>query len=264
MSSETSGSTRSDKPGSSNGLSLLYRRYTTSSALANVDVERTLAWTKAYIRDNFNPFLPSAKSAHILEIGCGYGRNLLALQDLGYTNTQGIDLSSEQVSYARDTLGLGQVQQADALEWLQQAKGGFDCILLIDVLEHLDLDTLMSLGELMYEKLAPGGSVIVQVPNDLSPFNPFRQGDLTHVRAFTSQSLQQFFTSVNLQMLGVHSALPIRAGVGLIRRVLWRVLFNPIFSLLFFLLHGRSMFTTVFTANVIAVAQKPAKGGLSQ
>lgn len=255
---------QSKKPVPGKGISLLYDRYTTSSALANLDAAKTLAWTKAYIRDNLSTFLPHEKSARILEIGCGYGRNLLALQALGYTNTQGIDLSGEQVSYARHTLGLGQVQQADALQWLQDAETGFDCILLIDVLEHLDLDTLMSLGELMYEKLAPGGSVIVQVPNDLSPFNPFRQGDLTHVRAFTSQSLQQFFTSVNLHMLGVHSALPIRAGVGLVRRTLWRVLFNPIFSLLFFLLHGRSTFTTVFTANVIAVAQKPVKAGQSQ
>lgn len=264
MSSETGSSTQSSKPAPGRGIGILYNRYTTTSALANVDVNQTLDWTKAYMKDNFSAFLPRDKSARILEIGCGYGRNLLALQALGYTNTQGIDLSGEQVSYAQHTLGLGQVQQADALQWLQEAEAGFDCILLIDVLEHLDLDTLMSLGELMYEKLALGGRVIVQVPNDLSPLNPFRQGDLTHLRAFTSQSLQQFFASVNLCMQGVYSALPICAGVGLVRRMLWRVLFNPVFSLLFFLLHGRSAFTTVFTANVIAVAHKPAKAELSQ
>lgn len=264
MSSETGSSTQSSKPAPGRGIGILYNRYTTTSALANVDVNQTLDWTKAYMKDNFSAFLPRDKSARILEIGCGYGRNLLALQALGYTNTQGIDLSGEQVSYAQHTLGLGQVQQADALEWLQQAEPGFACILLIDVLEHLDLDTLMALGELMHEKLAPGGRVIVQVPNDLSPLNPFRMGDLTHVRAFTSQSLQQFFSSVGLDMIASDSALPARRGVGLLRRWLWRLVFNPGFSLLFFLLHGRATFTTVFTANILAVGHKPAKAELDQ
>lgn len=234
MSSETGSSTQSSKPAPGRGIGILYNRYTTTSALANVDVNQTLDWTKAYMKDNFSAFLPRDKSARILEIGCGYGRNLLALQALGYTNTQGIDLSGEQVSYAQHTLGLGQVQQADALEWLQQAEPGFACILLIDVLEHLDLDTLMALG------------------------------DLTHVRAFTSQSLQQFFSSVGLDMIASDSALPARRGVGLLRRWLWRLVFNPGFSLLFFLLHGRATFTTVFTANILAVGHKPAKAELDQ
>lgn len=237
-------------------MGVLYDRYTTNSALANLDPDETLDWSKAYFKANFAAYLPLNQSARILEIGCGYGRNLLALQALGYTNTHGIDLSAEQIAYAREKLGLSQVEIADALGWLQQAEGKFDSILLIDVLEHLDLDTLMALGQLMSEKLAPGGRVIVQVPNDLSPLNPFRQGDLTHLRSFTPQSLQQLFSSVDLMMLGVHSAWPARRGLGLIRYLLWRALFNPIFSLLFMLLHGRSPYSLVFTGNVIAIAQK--------
>lgn len=264
MNTETSSSGGASKPAPGKGLGLLYDRYTSTSALANADVNKTLNWTRAYIKDNFSAFLPRDKNARILEIGCGFGKNLLALQALGYNRIEGIDLSGEQVSYARDTLGLGQVQQADALEWLQRAEPGIDCILLIDVLEHLDLDTLMALGELMHEKLAPGGRVLVQVPNDLAPLNPFRQGDLTHLRAFTGQSLQQFFASVNLQMVCSYSALPSKRGVGLLRRWMWRILFNPLFSLLFFMLHGRATFNTVFTANIIAVGQKPAKGGKDQ
>lgn len=239
-----------------NGMDKLYERYTTNSALANLNLDKTLDWSKGYFKANFAAYLPPNRSARILEIGCGYGRNLLALQALGYTHTYGIDLSAEQIAYAREKLRLSQVEHADALSWLRQAEGEFDCILLIDVLEHLDLDTLMALGQLIREKLALGGHVIVQVPNDLSPLNPFRQGDLTHLRAFTPQSLQQFFSSVDLHMLGIHSALPIGKGFGLLRRLLWRVVFNPLLSLLYFLLHGRSTFTSVFTANVIAIAQK--------
>lgn len=264
MSSETSSSTRSGKPEPGKGMSLLYDRYTTSSALANVEAEKIISWNLAYFTANFAGFLPPNRSSRILEIGCGYGKNIVALQKLGYTDVKGIDLSREQVGFARNTLGLDNIEQADALNWLREEEGRVDCILLIDVLEHLDLDTLMSLGELMQEKLAPGGKVIVQVPNDLAPFNPIRQGDLTHIRAYTPQSLQQFFAAINLQMVGVYSALPIRKGIALIRRWLWRIFFNPVFSIIFFLLHGRSTFTTVFTANVIAVAQKPAKGGQGQ
>lgn len=251
-------------PGS-DGAELLYERYTSTSALVNLDLDKTLNWNKSYFRDNFAAHLPVNKDARVLEIGCGYGKNLLALQALGYTRIHGIDLSSEQVTFAQDTLGLQQqVEKADALTWLHQAEGQFDCILLIDVLEHLEIKTLMALGRLIEQKLVRGGCVIVQVPNDLAPLNPFRQGDLTHLRAFTPQSLQQFFSSVDLPMKGIFSALPGRRGVGIVRRLLWRLIFNPGLSLLFFLMHGRSTFTTVFTANVIAVAQKPVQGRQSQ
>lgn len=256
MNSEKGISAEADRPLHGDGMGVLYGRYTTNSALANLNLDETLDWSTAYFKGNFAGYLPPSRSARILEIGCGYGKNLLILQALGYVNTYGIDLSAEQIDYAREKLGLSQVENADALNWLQQAEGKFDCILLIDVLEHLDLDALMRLGQLMHEKLAPGGRVIVQVPNDLSPFNPYRQGDLTHLRSFTPQSLQQFFSSIDLAILGVHSAWPARRRFGLIRFLLWRALFNPFFFLLFLLLHGRPSCPLVFTGNVIAIAQK--------
>jgi len=45
-----------------------------------------------------------AKDAAILELGCGSGRNMMVLKDLGYTNILGVDFSETQIKYCH---GLG-------------------------------------------------------------------------------------------------------------------------------------------------------------
>ena len=236
----------------------LYERYTsTSSLVSGVNEEAVLTWSKGYFRAHYSKLMPSDKNARILEVGCGYGRYIKTLSEMGYTNCYGIDLSAEQVSYAKRVLGLSNVDQADALDWLDGKEAMFDCILGLDILEHFQTDDLLRLGEKMCKALKPGGSVIFQVPNGMSPLNPYIYGDLTHVRAFTPQSIQQFLIHVGFVPTAFLEIPPHVNGIkSALQKVLWTVIFKPGIGLLVRVMHGRVMGGDIYTSNFIAVAKK--------
>lgn len=250
-----------ESPGSGNGqlggADKLYRQYTSTSALAGVNPQRVMRRGLRYFRTNFARYLPPARTARILEIGCGYGKNLYALKQLGYANVQGIDMSEEQIVYAREVLALTEVEQADAFTWLQRSTEQFDCILLIDVLEHLSRDGLGTMAGLLNQKLAPGGRLIIQVPNDLAPFNPIRCGDLTHLRAYTPLSVRQFFANAELKTLAVkESLIPAVIPLDIVRRLLWHVVVRPVLLLTYMFVHLNHARGVPFTPNITGIAEK--------
>lgn len=236
----------------------LYERYTSTSSLASgVDDEAVLTWSKGYFRAHYSHLLPQDKNAKILEVGCGYGRYIAALSEMGYTNCYGIDLSSEQVAYAKTVLQLTNLEEADALDWLDGKDTMFDCILGLDILEHFQTDDLLKLGEKIYKALKPGGIVIFQVPNGMSPLNPIIYGDLTHVRAFTPQSMQQFFLHVGFVPSGYFDIPPYVHGIkSAMQRAIWSGIVKPFLSIWVRILHGRVMGGRIYSSNFITFAKK--------
>ncbi len=237
----------------------LYSRYTsTASLVSGTDEEAVLTWSKSYFLANYARLLPADKSARILEIGCGYGRYLMALSEMGYTNCYGIDVSDEQISYAKSVLRLSQVERADALEWLLGNEAKFDCILGLDVLEHFQTDELINLGKKIHNALKPMGTAIFQVPNGMSPINPFLYGDLTHVRAFTPQSMRQFLLYVGLMPCGYFEIPP----DGHLRGILWAIL-KPCIGVLVRVIHGKQLGGHIYTSNFAALARKTKRSAES-
>jgi 2-polyprenyl-3-methyl-5-hydroxy-6-metoxy-1,4-benzoquinol methylase len=235
----------------------LYAHYTSTCSLAEMDQEATLKWSSSYFRRHYAKLLPRDKSRAILDLGCGCGIYLRTLKEMGYENCWGIDISAEQVSYAKHKLDVQNIECASALEWLKEKEGCFDAILVLDVLEHLQLQDLLELGNSICKALKPGGEIIVQVPNGMSPVNPFLYGDLTHVRAFTIQSLQQFFLNVGCELKGYFEVPPYVHDVKtFFRRLLWSVVVRPAISVLVTIVHGRVVGGNMYTANLIAVARK--------
>lgn len=235
----------------------LYERYTSTSSLASVNEEAVLTLSKDFFRACYSKLLPCDRNAKILEVGCGYGRYLASLSEMGYTNCYGIDLSSEQVSYAKTVLQLSNVEQADALEWLTGKDELFDCILGLDILEHFPTNDLLSLGEKIYKALKPGGTVIFQVPNGMSPINPFIYGDLTHFRAFTPQSMQQFLLHVGFVPMGYFEIPPYVHGIkSAIRRVCWMAIIKPLIGFVVRVIHSRVLGVDIYTSNFIALAKR--------
>src|ERR1051325_3256406 len=93
----------------------LYRRYTSAVALPDrADARALLDWSAGYFGAHVAPWLPAGRDAAIAEIGCGWGRYLAALAAAGYTRSEGVDVSEEQVAYARERLSLTNVAHDDA------------------------------------------------------------------------------------------------------------------------------------------------------
>ena len=235
----------------------LYRRYTSTAVLPEgTDAPALLAWTRGYFSAHLAPLLPPGRATAIAEIGCGWGRYLVALADAGYTRVEGVDVSDEQVAYARDVLRLANVTHGEALAWLEARPETFDCILALDVLEHLELDALVATARAVRTALRPRGRFIVHVPNALAPLSPLRHADVTHRRAFTSGSLAQLFRMVDLAPTLFRETPPHGRGpAGMVRRVLWKALLRPAIHGWMLAANGDAM-GGIYTANLIAVAER--------
>jgi SAM-dependent methyltransferase len=97
--------------------------------------------------------------ANLLDVGCGAGHFLLRAAARGYTVT-GIDLDGRAVDYVRGELHLDAHRGTlDALDGARR----FDVITAFGVLEHLD--DPRSFLQAARDRLAPGGEILIGVPN---------------------------------------------------------------------------------------------------
>jgi SAM-dependent methyltransferase len=128
-------------------------------------------------------------AAPVLDAGCGRGELLGLLREAG-VEARGIDADSDMVAYARGD-GLD-VEQADLVEYLQHATdGSLGAIFMGQVVEHLPAPTLVQTFQLAAAKLRPGGVLIAETINPLSPIalrNYF--ADLTHAQPLVPETLE--------------------------------------------------------------------------
>lgn len=138
----------------------------------------------------FKGWLPSTKSATILDLGCGHGNFLYLLESQGYQNLTGVDLSEEQLQKASDVCRCAKLVKADSLAYLRQPGPSFEFISALNIIEHFRKDEILEFLNLIRLRLTPGGRVLIETPNAASPwFGSVAYGDLTHEWFFTPSSL---------------------------------------------------------------------------
>jgi 2-polyprenyl-3-methyl-5-hydroxy-6-metoxy-1,4-benzoquinol methylase len=101
----------------------------------------------------------------MLDVGCGHGLLLDEARSRGWRVT-GLEISDASRAHAQDALGLD-IRAATLDELDPSTDGGFDAIVLSDVLEHLD-DPVAALAQIAL-LLAPGGVACVVTPDPSSP-----------------------------------------------------------------------------------------------
>ncbi|MEX0768847.1 MAG: bifunctional glycosyltransferase/class I SAM-dependent methyltransferase, partial [Microthrixaceae bacterium] len=152
-------------------------------------------------------WLSSRKNAQILDVGCSDGFFAADMQAMGHHVT-GVDLQAHEGVKER----VDQFVQADLDQGLPaELEGPFDIVLAADVLEHVRRPDLLL--QQIHSVLAPGGSVLVSVPNfghwyprlrvALGRFDYDRRGilDSDHVRFFTKKSFERLATSAGFTIV---------------------------------------------------------------
>ena len=236
----------------------IYEKYTSVAVFASEREEKEFtAWGDFYFRKRIASHLPADREAAILEIGCGYGRYLMAMAKLGYRNVYGIDISEEQIAYATQTLGLTNVAQADAMTFMSERTQHYQVVMLLDVVEHLELSYAITLLRKVYETLPSGGKLIIQVPNALAPLSPNYYGDVTHVGLYSPRTMAQLLATSNFTQYRHYSLPPIPHGLkSTIRKALWSGLLHPLIKGYLLVANGDSM-GDIYTSNFLTVATKP-------
>lgn len=233
----------------------LYKDYASTQDL-NSQKSVKDPWSSYYFRDHFLGHLPKDRKANILDIGCGFGKYLIELKKLGYENTFGIDLSESQVEAAHKVHGLDNVMIAEPLDFLEGQEQQYDAILLIDILEHLDLEYCIELVKKVEASLKLGGTVLIHVPNGLSPMCPILYGDITHKRAYSVTSLQQLLRMGRFEEFDFFSLPPANTGLkSRVRKRLWEGLITPFIKGYMLIANGTTM-GGIYTANILAVGRK--------
>src|SRR4051812_13304743 len=151
--------------------------------------ESRMRGSTADVRERQRPYVDDFRdAAPVLDVGCGRGELLGLLRDAGI-EAKGVDADADMVAYARGE-GL-EVEQADALAYPEaQPDGVFGAIFAGQVVEHLPPATLLRFLELAAQKLRPGGLLVAETINPLSPL-ALRSyfADLTHAQPLVPETL---------------------------------------------------------------------------
>lgn len=213
---------------------------------ATVRLDRNL---ERALRHTLGPGLPVARSARILEVGCGPGLLMQWLRREGYLSLHGFDVSPENVDLCRRAglteVVVGDVTRMDPLPW----PAGWDCILCWDVLEHVPAEQAVSVLSGLREQLAPGGRLLIQTPNMGSLFAVFyRYNDLTHETGYTETTLRIVLEAAGFQEIEIGPAWRRVTWAGRVRELCLRLAHRG-----FWALHGRGA-PRIASPNLLARA----------
>jgi 2-polyprenyl-3-methyl-5-hydroxy-6-metoxy-1,4-benzoquinol methylase len=171
-------------------------------------------------RPEVTPLVPP--DAHrVLDVGCSTGHLGAALRAKGHSVT-GIEADPMLAAEARERLDT--VVEADVETLVARGVdpgGPFDCVVCADVLEHLrDPWAVVAWAEGL---LAPGGSLVVSVPNIRHlqtlwnvvvrrrwPYRSVGIFDRTHLRFFARENLQELLSGTSLEIVDLRRSYRLR------------------------------------------------------
>lgn len=151
-----------------------------------------------------------------LDLGCGDGELLFAMSNT-YDEVWGVDIVQKRLDrITSKTGGDGKIhlKVADINERLDFTSSYFDCVTIVDTLEHL-FDPYTIIGE-CHRLLRPGGTLIVHVPNVAFVMNRLRAAGGTlpvtskasgwdggHLHYFTRSSLKQLLEKEGFSVIKI-------------------------------------------------------------
>jgi SAM-dependent methyltransferase len=210
---------------------------------------------KKYIKRNYIPYIPNNKNIQILDLGCGKGHYIGALQMLGYKNVIGVDVSESIVNYCKKQ-GLNVVQD-NLVNYLKVNKNKHDVIIFNDVIEHFSKSEIIKILYLLRDSLKDDGIVICKTDNEANPFTGLsgRYMDFTHEVGFVDLSIKQVFEATGFKDVKVKGAdIYVFAGLlGLVFKAIAKIIYYCFFLLN--CLAGRKSIH-VFEKCLICIAKK--------
>ncbi len=235
----------------------VYAKYVSSGQARRLpgetDPEKIFKKHRPFIKHTILRHFPKSVDANILDIACGTGGYVFYAKQLGYKNILGIDISAEQVELAH-SMGIMDVQHVDLFDFLKSCDRKYDCVLLVDILEHLTKDELFNLLTEIKKVLSPNARIIIHVPNAEGIYGMrVMYGDITHENCFTPFSLQQVLALNGFQLLHCFEDKPlIHSPYAFIRRIVWNFLTLYPRLLLF---AETAQWNTVLSQNMTVIAQ---------
>ena len=179
---------------------------TSPSSVEAVDSYKYVGFEDLYrgspddVRTRLESYLPYFEgSTDVIDVGCGRGEflELLREQNIG---ARGIDSNHEMVELCR-TRNL-EVDEADLRSYLKTLPdGSVGGLFAAQVVEHLEPAYLIEVLDMVYHRLRPGSTIILETIN-VASWSAFFQSyirDITHVRPLHPDTLKYLVTASGFQ-----------------------------------------------------------------
>jgi SAM-dependent methyltransferase len=153
-----------------------------------------LATRRDMVLDWVRRVVDGRNDLRLLDVGCGTGRLLCDLRELG--DARGVDASDEAIGFSRKR-GVGDLVEKADFRHLPFAAQSFDVITAVDTLEHIadDVGALQEWGRV----LKPEGRLFIFVPAHSWLWS--LQDELSgHQRRYTVRTLRRAIEAAGLQI----------------------------------------------------------------
>ncbi len=122
------------------------------------------------VLDYLPPNIGPNSEQSILDIGCFAGTFLSMVPQERFARQLGVDILPAQIDYANRTYGstFRSFRHVPSITHLRDIEGRFDCVTLIEVIEHLTAAEIHSLFSELSRLIRPGGKLVLTTPNYLS------------------------------------------------------------------------------------------------
>ncbi|MGK5093597.1 class I SAM-dependent methyltransferase [Deltaproteobacteria bacterium TL4] len=138
----------------------------------------------------FVSVLPFASQPSILEVGCGYGRNIKLLQHQGY-KVLGVEINSNIVAS-----NLKAHIPCVSVKDFEQNSQQYDLIIFSHIMEHLLPSDLWTWMDHYLDRLKSGGYLILSTPL----LSPYFYDDFDHVKPYHPLGIEMVFGLSNAQI----------------------------------------------------------------
>ncbi len=152
-------------------------------------------------------YLPARPGQSILDVGCFAGTFLSMADEERFTRQLGVDILPRQVAYANERYGTAH-RRFQALSSITELAGideTFDCVTIIEVIEHLAPAEIEQLLGHVARLLVPGGTLVITTPNYASTWPILelilnRVGDVNykeqHITRFTAFGFERKLAAI--------------------------------------------------------------------
>lgn len=114
---------------------------------------------KKIVLDLIDRYVPGKARHRILDIGCGSGLMLNALEKVGETN--GMDMSDDAINFSKEIFS-GTVRKGMLPDDIPYEKEYFSLVVALDVIEHVEDDRAALTA--IRSHIAPAGQAVITVP----------------------------------------------------------------------------------------------------
>jgi len=140
---------------------------------------------KKIVMDMIDRFIDKKNDMNVLDIGCGSGLMLNALEGIGQAH--GMDMSDDAIKFSKEIFS-GRVEKGFLPDKIPYDENYFDLITALDVIEHVDED-VQSL-KAMRSRLKDGGKAVITVPAYMFLWSAFDDMN-EHKRRYTLTELNE-------------------------------------------------------------------------